>query len=817
MTALLTISVLSSLGTEAFQLQNASVHAAVEMLGAVSAIFFSLFLLSQCNQGIREVHLYPIALGFMALGILDGFHSLANDALPGFVWLRSLAAFFGGLFPSLVWLGWNQQMQRIALHRAVALGACALGVFFMLYPDVLPALNDSGEFIKPLSYINVMGGLLSFATSIYFIVRNKHSANAENLVFSGLYLVLGCSSVIFPFSTLWSDGWWLWHLLRLLAYGFTIRYMFASHIELLKAMRAEIFARTRVETALRESEQQFRVLVQHAPEAIVVFDLGLNRFIDANINAEHLFGLDREALLRHSLVDFYPPAQPNTMQPGESTRERINQALAGEPRVFERLIRNAQGQDILCEVRLVKLPAIDRDLVRGSFIDITERKAAEKQIEFMAYHDALTSLPNRLLAKDHFELAMSFADREKVKVALIFLDLDNFKTINDSLGHPVGDALLKAAAARLRECARITDTLSRQGGDEFLVVLSDVRDPDTITDISEKILGRMSESFDIAGLELHTSISLGIAVYPDDGKDFETLLKKADTAMYQAKGAGRNAYRFHTEKMNIDAIEHLEIRNSLKKALEHGEFALYYQPQINLTNMAVTGVEALIRWNHPEFGLVLPGRFIPIAEDSGLIVPIGEWVLKEVCLQAVAWRKLGLPELVVAVNLSAVQFRRGDLEKSVTQALGESGLDPRLLELEMTESILIQEAENILATVNRLKSLGVKLSIDDFGTGYSSLAYLKRFNVDKLKIDQSFVRDMVDNPNDAAIVRAIIQMAHSLNLRTLAEGVEDEHMVAPLRLLHCDEVQGYFFAHPMPADEFPRYLAGRQLAPTGSI
>ncbi len=437
-----------------------------------------------------------------------------------------------------------------------------------------------------------------------------------------------------------------------------------------------------------------------------------------------------------------------------------------------------------------------------------EGKAAEARVEYLAYHDPLTELPNRLMANDRMELAIAYADRAGSKAALMFLDLDNFKTINDSLGHAIGDGLLKAVATRLRECVRDTDTICRQGGDEFLIILPDVPDSDAITGIMEKIQERLAGSFIIDNHSLSTSFSIGVAVYPDDGNNFDSLLKKADTAMYHAKEAGRNTYRFHTEQMNVDAVEHLSIRNGLRRALEHNEFVLYYQPQINLSNGVTFGAEALIRWNHPELGLIPPVRFISVAEESGLIVPIGEWVLHEACRQAVAWREAGLPELVIAVNLSAVQFKRGDLEKSVIRALAETGLDPICLELELTESILIQDTDKVLEKVMRLKSLGVKLSIDDFGTGYSSLSYLKRFNVDKLKIDQSFVRDLTSNPEDQAIVHAIIQMAHSLNMNTIAEGVEDENVLDHLRIYHCDEAQGYHFARPMPADEFSRYLLG---------
>ncbi|MDA8092675.1 MAG: EAL domain-containing protein [Betaproteobacteria bacterium] len=802
-------------GAASWHLQDPSLHAVVETAGAVSALFVAVLLIAQCHQGMREALMYPVGLGFMAMGILDIFHALAGVASPGFVWLRGLAAFLGGLFPALSGLGWGPRLERLAAHRVVVIATSALGGFFLAHPDALPALDMRGGFVDPLNALNVAAGVLSFATAAYFAARYRRQPNADDLLFAGVYALLGCSAIIFPFSGLWSAPWWLWHALRLFAYGFSIHYMFGSHVSLLKGMKAEIRERTRVEAALRESEQQFRVLVEHAPEAIVLFDVGQNRLVDANTNAERLFGCDREELLRHSPDDFYRPPQPDELPPKESVRVRTEEALTGIPLVFERAIRNAQGKDVLCEVRLVKLPSADKKLVRGSYIDITERKEAQARIEFMAYHDALTGLPNRLLAKDHMELAMSFAERAHAQVALLFLDLDNFKTINDSLGHPVGDALLKAVATRLGESMRAPDTLARLGGDEFLIVLSDVRDAETITGMADAILERLAKPFDIEGQELTTSLSLGIAVYPDDGKDFETLLRKADTAMYHAKEAGKNTYRFHTEQMNVDAIEHLQMRNGLQKALARGELMLYYQPQIDLSTLAVTGVEALIRWNSPEGGPIPPMRFIPIAEDSGLIVPIGDWVLKEACRQAVAWRQAGLPELTVAVNLSAVQFRHGRLEKSVARALNESGLAANRLELELTESILIQDTENALATVRRLKAIGVKLSVDDFGTGYSSLAYLKRFDVDKLKIDQSFIRDMVDDPSDAAIVHAIIQMARSLNLAVIAEGVEDARMLAALREHGCDEAQGYHFAKPMPPEALAAYLSAMAEKPQG--
>ncbi|MES2947263.1 MAG: EAL domain-containing protein [Pseudomonadota bacterium] len=445
------------------------------------------------------------------------------------------------------------------------------------------------------------------------------------------------------------------------------------------------------------------------------------------------------------------------------------------------------------------------------FTDVTERKQAEQKIDFIAYHDALTALPNWQLAQDRFEQAVAYAERTMSKVAVLCLDLDNFKTVNDSLGHAVGDTLIKQVAARLSECVRDTDTVSRQGGDEFIIVLPNLPDPEATAPILAKLMERLRDPYDIDGHELTTSASVGVAIYPDDGADSDTLRKKADMAMYKAKSAGRNTYQYFDEQMNVDAVEQLRMRNGLRRALERNELVLHYQPQIDLRSGAVDGVEALIRWQHPEWGMISPARFIPVAEESGLIVPIGQWVLREACRQAALWHNTGGHKISVAVNLSALQFKRDDLEQSVIGALQESGLEPALLELELTESILISDTQSVLATVKRLKALGVQLSIDDFGTGYSSLSYLKRFEVDRLKIDQSFVRDLATDREDAAIVHAIIQMANSLGLTTIAEGVEDDAALARLRNYGCHMAQGYFFARPMPAQDLEAFLAASKI------
>ncbi|WP_231587270.1 EAL domain-containing protein [Methylophilus sp. TWE2] len=442
----------------------------------------------------------------------------------------------------------------------------------------------------------------------------------------------------------------------------------------------------------------------------------------------------------------------------------------------------------------------------GTFSDISDLKSAQKEIQYLSSHDALTGLPDIALFKDRLEAAISIAAPSNRKIGLLALNLDNFKFLNDSLGYASGDKLLKLFAERLKGCLHETDAISRHGGDEFIILLNNIHDDDSINYMVDMLLTEVSSPFAFAGSNISTSCSIGVAVYPTDGHDFEKLFGRARKAMSQAKEEGRNTARFFTEKLNTDSLHYLNIAYGLREALAHHQFELHYQPQISLKNAQVIGAEALIRWHHPQNGMQPPAQFISIAEQTGLIVEMGEWIIEEACRQCMQWQKNGLPPLSVAVNVSAVQFRRGNLDKVIIKALEKTGLNPQLLELELTESILLEDIGHLLAQLDGLKKLGVKLAIDDFGTGYSSLAYLKKFNIDRLKIDQSFVRDINTDPNDAAIVRAIVQMAHTLNLDVIAEGVEDETILKHLRDCGCDEVQGYLFSKPLPADAFEAFI-----------
>lgn len=561
-------------------------------------------------------------------------------------------------------------------------------------------------------------------------------------------------------------------------------------------------------TERKLAEEQLRLAAKvfdASNEAIMIAD-GYRRILVVNDAFTEITGYAPDEVIGtipavldsgHHNPEFYVPLWHSLNHIGHWRGEIFDRRKNGEPYpqwTSISAVRNPDGE-------LTHYVAI--------FSDISERKDAEARIEYLAHHDALTDLPNRMLLRDRLEHALAHAEREKNIVALLFLDLDHFKVINDSLGHLVGDKLLQAVAQRLVQCVRETDTVSRHGGDEFLILLTDSHDTDAVARTSQKILDQLAQPFDIDGHTLSTSFSIGITLYPADGIDFGTLLKHADTALYHAKQSGRNAYHFFTEAMNATAQERMQLESRLRQAIERNEFTLHYQPQVELGSGRVIGAEALIRWNSPELGQVSPARFIPIAEDSGLILQIGEWVLYEACRQARAWQKEGIPGLVVAVNVSAVQLRRGNLPDSVANALEQSGLDSSHLELELTESMLLQDVDHVFETVQELSAMGITLSIDDFGTGYSSMSYLKRLAINKLKIDQSFVRDLTSDPEDAAIVRAVIEMARSLKLTTIAEGVETEQQLNLLKNYACDQVQGYHLSRPLPADEFCRLLATR--------
>ncbi|OZA46078.1 MAG: hypothetical protein B7X81_07480 [Hydrogenophilales bacterium 17-61-76] len=481
----------------------------------------------------------------------------------------------------------------------------------------------------------------------------------------------------------------------------------------------------------------------------------------------------------------------------------LNATLGGSAnQLFERIARLGRG-DFSSAIPVT--PGMENSVM--GWLSETQIKLSriEAERENLAHFDVLTGLPNRAQLGEHLQFAIHVAKRHSGHLALMFIDIDHFKDINDTLGHRVGDILLIELSRRLRQALREEDIVSRQGGDEFIVMLPDL-DERSASLVAQKLLAAIGGSYGIEHHDLSVTASIGIALYPADGEDLESLSKNADTAMYHAKQEGRNGYRFFTAEMQARSARHLQLGNALRHALERNELSIHYQPQLALGDGRIVGAEALLRWRHPELGLVSPAEFIPVAEDNGLILLIGEWVLRQAVEQAKTWLASDLPPLVMAVNLSAVQFRHPALPDLVTRILDEAGLPPEYLELELTEGVAMHNPQGAIAVMNNLHDRGVRMSIDDFGTGYSSLGYLKKFNVYKLKIDQSFVRDIRTDPEDKAIVSAIIQMAKSLGLATIAEGVETAGQLAFLREQGCDEVQGYYYSKPLTADAFARYV-----------
>jgi diguanylate cyclase (GGDEF)-like protein len=444
------------------------------------------------------------------------------------------------------------------------------------------------------------------------------------------------------------------------------------------------------------------------------------------------------------------------------------------------------------------------------------RTRTQEQVRSLAFYDALSGLPNRILLQTRLDTVLAETRLTREKLAVLFLDLDQFKVINDSLGHSVGDSLLKEVARRLQEQIRDRDTVARVGGDEFLVLLTNLEETGQAKRVADRILKAISAGFSQNRLLLNVTCSVGISMFPENGEDCETLIKNAEAAMYCAKEAGRNRVRFFAEQMNTGAVERLNMENNLRLALERREFHLEYQPQMEIANSRITGVEALLRWRHPDLGLIPPDRFISVAENCGLILPIGEWVLYSACAQARRWQDDELPAMPVAVNVSAVQFRQEGFCELIRNVLDETRLAPHLLELELTESLLLSNEDVVFRVLDDLQSMGVKLTIDDFGTGYSSLSYLKQFPVTKLKIDRTFIKDLPRNPSDTAITTAIISMARHLNLRVIAEGVETEQQLSFLRTQQCDEIQGYYFSRPVPATDIPNLLLSTRQVPFGN-
>ncbi|MDN5836518.1 MAG: EAL domain-containing protein, partial [Nitrosospira sp.] len=550
------------------------------------------------------------------------------------------------------------------------------------------------------------------------------------------------------------------------------------------------------------AQSQLRAMLDAIPD--LLFELDLDGYCHAyHSTRTHLPPVPAEDLLGKSISDVLLPGAVDIIM--SALREAQAKGLSSGKQVELELFQGKFWFELSVSRKHVDSGLDPRFIVLAR--DVTERKASEQRILNLAHYDSLTGLPNRALLADRMRVAIKRAARQSGRLAVLFVDLDRFKPINDSLGHEIGDQLLKAVAERMLGSVRGVDTVSRVGGDEFVVLLSEIETTEDAARVAEKLIRELSQPYGIEGHELLVSASVGICIYPDNGTQPNVLLRNADASMYSAKEAGRGRYQFYSDDMTERAIERLGLERDLRGAVQRGEIFPVYQPQIELATRRVIGAEVLMRWRHPAYGLISPARFIPIAEDSGLILAIGEWILVEACRQTQLWRDRGVLDVCVSVNVSAVQFRQNDFIRVVARALSESGLTPNRLELELTESVVMQGVEPALQKLRELDTLGVKVAIDDFGTGYSSLSYLRQFTVDRLKIDQSFVRDLPGNVDAEAIAAAIVAMGLSLGLRIIAEGVETEAQAEFLQSVLCKEGQGYLYARPMAAAEFETWVA----------
>ena len=611
-----------------------------------------------------------------------------------------------------------------------------------------------------------------------------------------------------------SDRWTHWivlavgYVISLLLFGLvrSLATTGSTAVEMANRITADL---RRSEAGLAEAQRMTQQLIEALPNPIYCKGTD-GRYIGVNKAWEAYFSTPREAFVGKTVHDLYP-GNPEIAE----RLHAMDQALWDKPgtQVYETSITTPDGKQhdaIYYKATFTRADGSVAGLI-ANIVDITERKHAEERVRHLANYDDLTGLPNRSMFNQRLGHALAQARRSGKSLAILFIDLDRFKNINDTLGHDAGDRVLKEIADRLRGCLRESDTVGRLGGDEFVVLIEELPQPEHVTAVAQKIIATAARPIALPTQEVHLTASIGIGTFPEDGADTESLMKNADIAMYRAKEQGKNTFQYYAAHMNVHTLERLALETALRRALERDEFLLHYQPKVDIASGRVCGIEALVRWQQPGKALVPPAQFIPIAEETGLIVPIGEWVLTTACSRGKQWQDGGQPPLNIAVNLSARQFAQKDLVQSVARILKATGLDPARLEFEITESMVMRDPENAVVLLKALKAMGIRLSIDDFGTGYSSLSYLKRFPIDSVKIDRSFIRDLPEDGEDAAITQAIIAMAHSLRLKVIAEGVETEAQLEFLRRHGCDEMQGYLFSKPLPEAELLQFLSPREL------
>ncbi|HKM15040.1 MAG TPA: EAL domain-containing protein [Marinospirillum sp.] len=797
-------------------------HTVVELLRVI--VLGGVFVLGWhtrrwSNNGALLV--FAIAAGF--IGVLELLHALTYKGM-------GLMPVDDANIPTQLWIAFRYIEVIAVLLASLTLGKkvniqatffsfAALATFFCItiFNGSFPVAFIEGQGLTPFKIYSEWGMIVVFIIAMVLILKDKKHLEKDVrwLIAASLFASALTSLAFTQYADVFDFANKLGHYLLLVSVYLIYRAILVTGLlrpyELLfldlkkNEQRLENLI-VESTASLRETQALNTAFIDNIPSSISVKDIH-SRYTLVNLAFEKLVGQSKDKVLGKTFYDILP------LKLAQSVAISLEAVRANEKPciTYDEIDFGHQSYSF----ETIHFPVKDTEghlLGSGTIAtDITEQKASRERIKYLAHFDPLTGLANKVYFMEKTEQLLEKNTAKAPSYALIYFDLDHFKDVNDSLGHEVGDKFLLALAKRLQALIGEQGLLCRYSGDEFLLLLYKSSNKAYIADLVAHLQAELAVHELVDSYDLTITTSVGIAVYPNDGQDFKTLFRNASSAMYAVKADGRNSYQFFEENMQTAAQERLSLLTKLRVALDRNELSVYYQPQYNQAGTKVVGAEALVRWQHPELGFISPVRFIPIAEDSGLITVIGEWVLNQACQQAVQMQQAGIEPFIISVNLSAVQFRKGDLVEVVKNALDKSGLKPEYLDLELTESLLLKDQQRLLQMLQQLKLLGVKLSIDDFGTGYSNLSYLKRFAVDKLKIDQSFVRDMENDADDYALVKAIIQLAHSLGLIVTAEGVETEQQVKILTKLKCDEFQGYYFAKPMPADAFVKHLQATSL------
>ena len=791
-------------------------HSFLEVIAiAVAALVFGIGW--HAHDPTRPRNLILLSCGFLAVALLDFAHAFSYQGMPDFVteaspekainfWL--LARYTATLtLLAAVLLPWRPF--SLAWARYVALGAAlawaGLAYWLALYhADWFPRTFIPGrgltEFKVATEYV-LVGLNVAAAAGIYGLGKLKYRLHLPSLL--AAVLVMALSELCFTLYSEVTDAFnLLGHLYKVAAYLLIYRAVF---IETVQAPYIEVHENR---SQLYQEKELMRTTLHAIGDAVLVIDrFGKIEYL--NPTAERMTGWNSEAATGRWLHEVMGVTDIEKARLLDEEAQRLLSGEASQLYLCEKCRMGAPERQYLAEISLSALKDEAGATVGAAIVcqDVTERSEFEARLQYQAGHDPLTQLPNRLALHERLSQAMQAAGEDQAKVAVLFLDLDRFKDINDTLGHGIGDQLLRVVADRLLGCVRPEDFVGRMGGDEFMAILPNLARPEDCQPVCEAVRQAFAEPCWIGEHEFYIECSIGISVFPDDGEDEQTLVRNADTAMYHAKGLGRNTFMYYTQQMNARLVERLEIEQGLRHALERDELYVCYQPRVDVRAGRVVGAEALVRWRHPEGKAIGPDRFIAVAEQTGLIGRLGEFVLRTACRDAKAWRDNGFPDVRVGVNFSASQFDDPALLDKIRHVLTETGLPPDALEMELTEGTLMANAESALALWEELDRLGVQMVIDDFGIGFSSLSYLQRLPVDLIKIDRSFVTEITSNANDGAIVRAVIALAQSLRVDVMAEGVETEEQLAWLRQNGCEEVQGYYYSKPLTFDQFQAYLA----------